>query len=502
MPTATKFPGFKAIIIGAGPTGLSAAHALSLAGVDFVVLERRGQIAKDQGASLVLAPGSMRVMQQFGLLEALDEAGCDVVRSVAFTREGEVMGRTETQLVVKECHGTCPISYHRADLIRILYEGLPAESKSKILLGQQITDIQHVHGRPDNNSDHGGGDGVRVTCADGTVHTGSIIIGADGVNSLARKTMRRLVLDGAVGGPFDKNGKSGKPTKASGPVWEDPEDPFESTYRCLWATFPNPDGKTGVNCNSHDVGRSTMYISGTDRAWLFLYEELPEKTNSPGVKYTEEEIRTAAEEFGEYFITEGDDVTGTRAEGLRVKDAMARATRMGMTNIAEGVVKHWSLGRIVLVGDACHKFTPNAGQGFNTGLQDVVVLCNLLKKALVQHHRDHPQQTTTKTTTVAPPQLPMATLAALFRQYHDARQEETASMLELSATYTRMQAMAGFWWRLLGWVTLTPWVQSFMVRKVVGPRTAKSAILSYVPFKDKYVGSLPWAMTCSDEGSE
>lgn len=82
---------FKVIIIGAGPTGLTAAHALSKAGIDFVVLERRTEIFEDVGASLVLFPHNLRVLAQFGLLEKLQKLGHEVLRWADYTELGMFM---------------------------------------------------------------------------------------------------------------------------------------------------------------------------------------------------------------------------------------------------------------------------------------------------------------------------------------------------------------------------------------------------------------------------
>lgn len=82
---------FKVIIIGGGPTGLTAAHALSKAGIDFVVLERRPKVAEDVGASLVLFPYSMRIMAQFGLLDKLQKLGHEVLRWADYTTLGMFM---------------------------------------------------------------------------------------------------------------------------------------------------------------------------------------------------------------------------------------------------------------------------------------------------------------------------------------------------------------------------------------------------------------------------
>lgn len=80
---------FKVIIIGGGPVGLTAGHALALAGIDFVILERRDSIVLDEGASLVLGPNSLRVMHQLGLLTSLLEIGSEFKHQKLFTLDGK-----------------------------------------------------------------------------------------------------------------------------------------------------------------------------------------------------------------------------------------------------------------------------------------------------------------------------------------------------------------------------------------------------------------------------
>lgn len=87
-------PNFKVIVIGGGPVGLTAAHALSKAGIDFVVLERRPQVFEDVGASLVLSPANLRVMSQFGLLPKLRELGTEVLRWADYTQDGGLYGES------------------------------------------------------------------------------------------------------------------------------------------------------------------------------------------------------------------------------------------------------------------------------------------------------------------------------------------------------------------------------------------------------------------------
>lgn len=79
---------FKVIIIGGGPSGITAAHALARAGIDFVVLERRDDIVEDLGASLVLGPPSMRVFHQLGIFDQLMDIGCVLDDTRSFTADG------------------------------------------------------------------------------------------------------------------------------------------------------------------------------------------------------------------------------------------------------------------------------------------------------------------------------------------------------------------------------------------------------------------------------
>lgn len=58
--------------------------------MEFTVLERSRQIALDVGASLVLAPGSLRVLHQLGLLDQLRDTYSEIRHKKCFTPDGQL----------------------------------------------------------------------------------------------------------------------------------------------------------------------------------------------------------------------------------------------------------------------------------------------------------------------------------------------------------------------------------------------------------------------------
>jgi 2-polyprenyl-6-methoxyphenol hydroxylase-like FAD-dependent oxidoreductase len=62
---------FRAIIVGGGLVGLTAAHILSKAGIDFIILEKHDTPLSMYGSTLALWPQTLRIFGQLGLLDAM-----------------------------------------------------------------------------------------------------------------------------------------------------------------------------------------------------------------------------------------------------------------------------------------------------------------------------------------------------------------------------------------------------------------------------------------------
>jgi 2-polyprenyl-6-methoxyphenol hydroxylase-like FAD-dependent oxidoreductase len=85
---------FKAIVVGGGPVGLTAAHALSRANLDFVVLESRPKIVLDAGSNLVLLPIGLRVLGQLGLLPTIESLSSPMSHFKRIDHNGRDIGDT------------------------------------------------------------------------------------------------------------------------------------------------------------------------------------------------------------------------------------------------------------------------------------------------------------------------------------------------------------------------------------------------------------------------
>jgi FAD dependent monooxygenase len=65
---------FKVIIIGGSITGLTLAHCLDHAGIDYVVLEKHRDVHPQLGAAITFMPNGARILDQLGLFSDVVEA--------------------------------------------------------------------------------------------------------------------------------------------------------------------------------------------------------------------------------------------------------------------------------------------------------------------------------------------------------------------------------------------------------------------------------------------
>lgn len=338
-------------------------------------------------------------------------------------------------------HGARATVFHRADIVSLLYESLSKTDKACVLMDKIVTEIVTEK------------DGVEVQCADGSKFHGSMIIGADGVNSTVRQKMRELAI------------------KASAPNVNE-EKPYVSYYKVLWCTFPRqPCNDPGDNIEIHGKGVSLQCLNSQSRSWLFIYERLEFPTRERA-SYSQEDVEEFARRHGDLAV----------GEHLKVRDVFPKRYTAGMSNLEEGIVKHWSWDRMVLVGDACHKFTPNQGLGYNNGVQDVVALANELNSAVSAGHR------------TGDAAVPLEALAGVFSRYQASRMDLLRTDFGASASWTRMSAWENRVYHLMDRYVLPaiPKMDEFAVTQFTARPISRTLVLDFVESEEPFQGRFPW----------
>ena len=153
----------KAIIVGAGIGGITAAIALRQSGIEAAVYERAPEL-KEIGAGIALASNAMKVLSQLGLSDRVAGQGIPLANGDIRTWKGEVIVRGSAVPLVSVC-------VHRVDLLGVLVEAWGADH---INVGYECTGFEHHN------------DAVGVRFSNGEDVEGDFLIGADGIQSVVR----------------------------------------------------------------------------------------------------------------------------------------------------------------------------------------------------------------------------------------------------------------------------------------------------------------------------
>jgi 2-polyprenyl-6-methoxyphenol hydroxylase-like FAD-dependent oxidoreductase len=276
--------------------------------------------------------------------------------------------------------------------LQTLYDALP--DKSKVLEHARIADIIE-----ENNM-------VRAILADGSEHTGDIIVGCDGVHSGVREIMWRKAAELSPR-LIDVNEKHA----------------IKTTYICLLGMAPYQPGlgTQDMTCVSNDRF-SFLFLTQPDGIYFTVAFKLPDgkAVKYPNrLRFTDAEAEAKAAEVADCPIS----------DNLVFGDVWKTKIRGQLVSLEEGILSHWSFGRIALVGDAVHKVTPNAALGGNLAMEGAVRLANELYTLVNSHPNKKPSDTE---------------LTLAFERYRNLHKPRVHELFNVSWMMTRMQAWDGW----------------------------------------------------------
>lgn len=312
----------KVAIAGSGVAGLAAAIQLAKAGVEVDVFEAKPELSA-LGSGISLQGNALRV---FDALDAWDD-----IRAAGYPFEGlNLRAPGPGAPVVAELPDVktggpdypSAMGMPRPALARILLEHA-RKAGADVRFGARVTGLEQS------------GDAVEVFVEDASAGTYDLVIGADGLNSAVR---------GLIG------------------IQTTPEP----TGMGIWRTFVSRPA---------EVERSELYYGGP----VYIAGYTPTGEDSMYAFLVEK----AQDRFG----VSDEEATRIMLEESRAYDGPWNAIRADLENGARAnytwFTKHlveepWNRGRVVLIGDAAHSCPPTIAQGAAQGLEDALVLTELL----------------------------------------------------------------------------------------------------------------------------
>jgi 2-polyprenyl-6-methoxyphenol hydroxylase-like FAD-dependent oxidoreductase len=311
----------KALIVGGGIGGLSAAIAVRRAGLDVDLVEIN-QTAKVYHVGIIVQGNFIRAMAALGIAD-----------------EAVAVGYPQSGLELRNLQGAV-----LADVpgVKLAGDRYPSDlGMARPALHKVLTDAAVARGanlrfgitfeRIEQSSDR-----VDVTFTDGTRGRYDIVIGADGLHSRVRSTFF---------------GSAHVPKFTGQGVWR--------------YNVPRPAAITRMfMCSGLEGGKCGFVPLTQQTGYMLLVQSEPGNPHHPP--------ETLAEIFRGRLASCGGIVAELRDQ---ITDSSQVVYRPLQTVF---VPAPWHNGRVLLIGDAAHSTTPHLGQGAAQAVEDAVVLGELL----------------------------------------------------------------------------------------------------------------------------
>src|SRR5690348_14875142 len=350
-------------IIGGGIGGLTAANALSRAGIEVAVYEAAAEL-REIGAGVALHPNAMKVLRAIGVEDGVRAvAGRSQWQVLRNWKTGRVIGKTSRRQQAAS-FGIEGATVHRADLLDVLASALPA---GMVTLGRRCTQVRTDGGL------------AAARFADGGEIEADVIVGADGIHSAVRASLfgpdaprftgkicyRSVVAAAAVRGGRPSGGGAQRP-RAGGA--QRPRAGGAQRPRAGGAQRPRAGGAQRPRAG----GAQWLGPHGT----IVLYPLRGEELINVVCHYDDASYRH------ESWITECrreevlERYAGWHESLLRLFAAADTWYKWALYD--REPIPRWTRGRVTILGDAAHPMLPYLGQGACQAIEDGAVLATAL----------------------------------------------------------------------------------------------------------------------------
>lgn len=347
----------RVLIAGAGIGGLTAALAALRQGHEVEVYEQASEL-KEVGAGVQLSANGTRVLYALGVGEELKSLSCEATgKEIRLWNTGETWKLFDLGKVSIERYGFPYFTVYRPDLLDVLARAVRRLKADAIRLGRKCVGFTQTDGE------------VRLDLEDGTTATGDLLVGADGVHSRIRQT-----LFGAD-----------KPQFSGIIAWRG-IIPMER----LPARMERRVGVNWVGPGGHVVHYPLR--GGAVLNFVGALERTDWQIESWSARGTTEELAADYRGWHEDIQTLIRNIPVPHKWALMVRPPMPR----------------WTVGRVTLLGDACHSMVPFLAQGAVMAMEDGLILA----RALTELDGD---------------------VASRLARYEEARRERTRRAVEGSA---------------------------------------------------------------------
>nr|CCH26290.1 putative FAD-dependent monooxygenase [Botrytis cinerea] len=329
---------YEVIIAGGGIAGVTLALMFEKLGISYSLLEGRDTLESDRGAGIGLQPNGLRILDQLGLVEDIEEATIPLEKWFSYDSEGNLMNDSDAMGQYLHVRIGYPVAFiERRKLLPIMVRRI--QRTECVRTSARVASIEE-------SDDH-----VTVTTTDGLSLTADIVVGADGVRSTVR-THIDSKLPGALTADDYISVACSTVYGMSAPTGGIAQGERFAVYR---------ENQTVIGFTSKD-----------GIVFWFVFENLGQKIPlSQAPRYTEAEAEALCQSVAHTQVT-------PKLKFGEIYKNRVVAVKIG---VEEGVAKGWHTDRAVIVGDAACKTTPAGGQGANQAIESCAVFVNKLMKA-------------------------------------------------------------------------------------------------------------------------